>query len=112
MHVVSLGFFVEVPELAAAVDHAGVHGDGLFEDFIDEAFDSGMAHGVDASFGEGEVDGFGEVQGGGGWVSEVCACSRISVSCSSWLWCSKVDPGVTDNCKEYDAIQSNAQSLA
>lgn len=90
--VIGLGFFVEVPELTAAVDHAGVHRDGLFEHFVDEAVQSGMAHGVDASFGEGEVDGFGEVQGGCGWVSEVCACSRISVLCPSRLWCSKVDP--------------------
>lgn len=72
MDVVGLGFFVEFAELGAAVDHAGVHGDGFFEDFVDEAVDSGMAHGVDASFGESEVDGFGEVQGGCGGISEVC----------------------------------------
>lgn len=72
MDVVRLRFFVEVPNLVAAVDHAGMHGNGFLEDLIDETFDSGLAHGVDASFGEGEVDGFGEVQGGCGWIAEVC----------------------------------------
>lgn len=90
--VVRLRFFVKVPKLAAAVNHAGVHGDGFFEDFIDKTVHSGMAHGVDASFGKGEIDGFGEVQGGCGWVPEVCVCPCISVLCSSRLWCSKGDP--------------------
>ena len=50
MDVVLLGVLVELAELAAAVDHARVHGDCLFEDVVDEEGDPGMSHGVDAAF--------------------------------------------------------------
>lgn len=54
------------------VDHAAVEGDGLGEDAVEEVRVLGVAEGVDAAFREGEVDGFGEIEGRGGGVAEVC----------------------------------------
>ena len=71
MNVVDLRLLVEVSKIFPAVNHAGVHGDGLFEDSVDETFDSGLVHGVDTSFGEGQIYGLGKVQGGCGWIAEI-----------------------------------------
>ena len=54
-----------------AVDHPPIHGYGVGHDLFDEAFLARMTHGIDASFGEREVDGFGEVEGDGGGIADV-----------------------------------------
>ena len=52
MHVILLRILVKITQLTPPVDHACVHGDSLFENIFDKAFDSGLSHGVDASFRE------------------------------------------------------------
>lgn len=56
---------------SSAVDHAASHGDCSRHDMVEEAWLAGMAHGIDAAFRDGEVDGPGEVEWDSTGISEV-----------------------------------------
>lgn len=66
--IISLRSFPELA-VASAVDHTSVHGDGVGEDALYEFLSIGLPHGGDAPFGEGEIDGLGEVQGNRAWIT-------------------------------------------
>lgn len=53
------------------VDHAAVHGDCFGDDGAEKGGVVGVTEGSNAAFGEGEVDGFGEIERSGGCVAEV-----------------------------------------
>ena len=50
MNIIVLGVLIELPKLAAAVYHTGVHGNRFLEDIVDEGGDPDVSHGVDATF--------------------------------------------------------------
>ena len=62
MYVVRLRLLEQLPVSRFPVDHPTVHRDRLVQHFVQEIVRSGAPHGVDASLGQGEVDGLGEVQ--------------------------------------------------
>ena len=71
VNIVSLSLFEQLSSLFS-MDHTAIHGYCLSHDVLDEIVFSGMAHGIDPTLGEGEVDGFGEIEGDRRGMAKVC----------------------------------------
>jgi hypothetical protein len=61
MSVVELGLLDQLAVLLA-MDHSTMHGNGLVQDGGQELWRISMSHRMDTSFGQGEIDGLGEVE--------------------------------------------------
>jgi hypothetical protein len=69
--IIVLGCLIEFSGVGLVVDHASAHGNALLQDVIDKPVAVSLSHGIDTSFGQGQIDGSREVEECGRGVSEV-----------------------------------------
>ena len=65
MYVIILSLLEQASIRALAVDHPASHRDGSGHNVVQQVVVPGIAHRVDASLREGQVDGLGEVERSG-----------------------------------------------
>lgn len=56
MNIICLRFFMNLSESVAAMNHSTMHWYGRIQDALEEAIALGFSHGIDASFGQGQID--------------------------------------------------------